>query len=240
MKNSVIRKFIVVILSIIFLIQPLFHFIMGIGTVNAWQYTTYNLQDIPKYNRETERIVGQQTYFRYTFRVYGSQNGLKIWNDDMSSLDDTWVYTNNKYLGNQVHIHIARKGENHLRRRTGQLLPSKRREGVGLTYYATYTTDWTTKVTYDARTLCNSVRVVAANGIVNATLTPQKEIIKTETKTTYFIGAKPKETTNNTSTSSSSSTSSQSNVANQFIGPINEVSKYNKPTTTPFTIRWRN
>ena len=235
MKNSVIRKFIVVILSIIFLIQPLFHFIMGIGTVNAWQYTTYNLQDIPKYNRETERIVGQQTYFRYTFRVYGSQNGLKIWNDDMSSLDDTWVYTNNKYLGNQVHIHIARKGENHLRRRTGQLLPSKRREGVGLTYYATYTTDWTTKVTYDARTLCNSVRVVAANGIVNATLTPQKEIIKTETKTTYFIGAKPKETTNNTSTSSSSSTSSQSNVANQFIGPINEVSKYNKPTTTTTT-----
>lgn len=235
MKNSVIRKFIVVILSIIFLIQPLFQLIMGIGAVNAWQYTTYNLQELPKYNRETEKIVGQQTYFRYTFRVYGSQNGLKIWNDDMSSLDDTWVYTNNKYLGNKLHIHIARKGENHLRMRTGQLLPSRRREGVGLTYYATYTTDWTTKVTYDARTLCSGVYVVAANGIVQSTLTPQKEILKTEVKTTYFIGAKPKETTNNTSTSSSSSTSSQSNITNQFIGPIKEASKYNKPTTTTTT-----
>ena len=36
MKNSVIRKIIVVLLSIIFLIQPAFQIFAGIGAVNAW------------------------------------------------------------------------------------------------------------------------------------------------------------------------------------------------------------
>ena len=248
MKNSVIRKIIVVLLSIIFLIQPAFQIFAGIGAVNAWQYTSYDIHATPKYNHETERIVSVTKFYKYSFRVYGSQNGLKIWNDDMSGLDGSWLYINNPHINNEFHVNVSKEGENHLRVRTGHLLPNKRREKVGLSYYATYTTDWTTKDTDDARTLCKGVDVVGLKGIINCTLVPQKEILKREAKITWYIYPIPKvkvETSSpnnsgnnnsgNSNNSGSSNNSGTKNYSGEFQGPINDASYYNKPTQTTTT-----
>jgi len=242
MKNAVIKKFIIIVLTIVFLIQPILQLTMGINTVHAWAYTTYNLREVPQFNHETEKIGGQQIYFRYTFRVYGSSNGLKIWNDKMSSLDDSWLYTNNSSINNRVHVSISYKGENHLRVRSGYILPQKRRERVGLSYYAEYTTDWTTKVVNDARELCSGVHVVAADGDIETTLKPQKEILRTETKATYFIvkktqaeidASKPKSTGNGAAGVGNAFIAS---ALSQYGAQINNANANNKPaqtTTTP-------
>ena len=251
MTKSLIKKISATVLVMMFFIQPLCQFLTHSGIVNAavkeetWQYVTYGPNSNPtSFLGPNETAVLERTEYRYQVRYIGGQNNVKVWNQDLKNLRDSWVYS--AALNGYFQItEVSEKSSDGLHTRTGRL-GLYRRWKCYVSMEALWNSVWTP---YQRKVKdFPEYPAIAYNGEINTKLYPatiqkteirrvwkitKRTVTNTPTNTATNTATNTKPTTSQSGNAGSSATSTATSLYNNLISTAQNMYIPTATTTTP-------